>query len=41
VTVNVTDGMTAVLASLSGERLAAFREAVDRAAMAEEVPGAE
>jgi hypothetical protein len=33
VTVNVTCGMTSVLASLSGERLDAVREAIDRSAM--------
>lgn len=33
VTVNFTDRMTSVLVSLSGERLAAFREAIDRQAM--------
>ena len=33
VTVNITEGMTAVLASFSGDRLAEFRELLDRAAM--------
>ena len=31
--VSITDGLTSVMAVLSGERLAAFTEAVDRAAM--------
>jgi hypothetical protein len=41
VRINITDGMTAVLASLSGERLDAFREAVDRAAMPGRPPATE